>query len=311
VVVLFAPPACSTGEAHPRGFAGATQRATSAQAAPQAGSDSDNAAQVLKGIPGLDFSSLSSSAQRELAGVLSDEFCYCGCPHTLGACLKTHPTCKHARRMALLGASDAAAGSPAVEIILKLSKYYLSFREPRLSLKVDERLCTGKKEAKVTLVEFSDFQCPHCAAARPILEKLAQANAATMRFCFAPFPLPNHPDSGTAAQAALFARDRGKFWEMHDLLFENQTRLNPEQLRSLASKVGLAPAELGKAIDSNRYVEELSSWKEAGNRAGVDATPTVYLNGRKFNLALGAEALQRTVEDEIEWMSNKNSWAPD
>jgi protein-disulfide isomerase len=311
VVVAFAPPASSNGQGHLHGAGVALQQTTSGQAPRSNGSDPDSEAGVLKGIPGLDFSSLSSSAQRELASVFTDEFCYCGCPHTLAACLKTHPTCKHARRMAVLAASDAASGVPSVEIILRLSKYYSSFREPRLTLKVDENMCTGKKEAKVTLVEFSDFGCPHCAAARPILEKFAQANAATLRFCFAPFPLGNNPYSVPAAQAALFARDHRKFWEMHDLLFENQARLNTEQIKGLASKIGLSASELSKAIDSNKYAEELAGWKEAGNRAGLDATPTLYINGRKHRLAISADALQRSLEDEIEWMSNKNGWTAD
>ena len=309
VVVAFAPPTTSSGAVHLRGAFIALRQFTAGQTAKPAGSDSNNLL-VLNGIPGLDFSSLSSSAQRELASVFTDEFCYCGCPHTLGACLKTHPTCKHARRMAVLAASDAASGIPAVEIILNLSKYYSSFREPRVSFKVDENLCTGKKDAKVTLVEFSDFACPHCAAARPILEKFARENSAALRFCFAPFPLGN-PNSTPAAQAALFARDHHKFWEMHDLLFENQTRLNTEQIKALGSKIGLSVPELSKAIDSNKYADELTGWKEAGNRAGVDATPTLFINGRKHRLSISAESLERTLEDEIEWISNKNGWAPD
>lgn len=290
----------------PLGFA--IQSATFGQtAAPEA----DKSSRVLEGIPGLDFSSLSPSAKQELASFLSDEFCYCGCPHSVGACLKGHPTCQHARRMAVLAAAEAANGLPAVEIINDLSKYYLSFREPRQSLKVDERLCTGKKGAKVTLVEFSDFECPHCAAARPFLEKFAKSNADALRFCFSPYPLPGHPNSMPAAQAALFARDKGQFWEMHDLLFENQRQLGPELYRSLAAKLGLSPAEMSKAIESGRYAEELNGWKESGNRVHLDATPTLYFNGRKHQLPIGPETLQRALEDEIEWIANKNSWAPD
>jgi len=309
VLAAFAPPALSSGQAHWRDPTFGIQPATVGQAAPVP--EGDKASRDLEGIPGLNFSSLSSSAKQELGSVFSDEFCYCGCPHTLGACLKTHPTCQHARRMAVLAAAEASSGAPAVEIITHLSKYYLSFREPRLSLKVDDRLCTGKKEAKVTLVEFSDFECPHCGAARPILEAFARTNADSMRFCFSPFPLAGHPNSLPAAQAALFARDHGKFWQMHDLLFENQRQLNPELIKSLASKLGLSPAELSKALEAQRYADELNLWKESGIRAHVEATPTVYINGRKYLLPIGAEALQRTLEDEIEWISNKNSWAPD
>jgi len=309
VLAAFAPPALSSGQAHWRDPTFGIQPATVGQAAPAP--EGDKALRDLEGIRGLDFSSLSSSAKQELASVFSDEFCYCGCPHTLGACLKTHPTCQHARRMAVLAAAEASSGAPAVEIITHLSKYYLSFREPRLSLKVDDRMCTGKKEAKVTMVEFSDFECPHCAAARPILETFARTNADSLRFCFSPFPLAGHPNSLPAAQAALFARDHGKFWQMHDLLFENQRQLNPELIKSLASKLGLSPAELSKALEAQRYADELNLWKESGIRAHVEATPTVYINGRKYLLPIGAEALQRTLEDEIEWISNKNSWAPD
>lgn len=267
-------------------------------------------AEVLAGS-GVDVASLSPTAQRELANVLSDEFCYCGCPHTLGVCLKTHRTCQHARRMAALAAKDASAGGPAAEIILRLSKYYLSFREPRQSFRIDERMCLGSKEAKVTLLEFSDFECPHCAAVRPILEKFARDKASVARLCFAPFPLSSHPNATPAALAASLARDKGKFWEMHDLLFENQTRLSPDFIRTLGTKVNLSPGEVAKALDSPKYAAELEEWKAAGRKAGVDATPTLYVNGRKLNLGLSHEVLERTVEDELEWVSHNGRWAPD
>ena len=213
--------------------------------------------------------------------------------------------------MAVLAAAEAANGAPAVEIIAHLSSYYSSFREPRLNPKVDERMCTGSKGAKVTMVEFSDFECPHCAAARPALEQFAKNNRDALRFCFSPFPLTGHPNSVPAAQAALFGRDHGKFWEMHDLLFENQRQLSPEVMRSLAGKLGLAPADLSKAVEDGRYTQELNSWKESGNRAGVDATPTLYFNGRKHQLPIASETLQRALEDEVEWLAHNHHWAPD
>src|SRR5687768_2951135 len=132
-------------------------------AKPDAGSAPPPApAASLPSIQGMDFSSLSAPARRELATVLNDEFCYCGCPHTLGGCLQAHTSCKHARRMTQLAAAEAAEGVAAVEIIVHLSKYYASFNAPRAQLKVDDRMCMGNKAAKVTLVEFSDFECPFC-----------------------------------------------------------------------------------------------------------------------------------------------------
>jgi protein-disulfide isomerase len=94
-------------------------------------------------------------------------------------------------------------------------------------------------------------------------------------------------------------------------LFENQARLNQEVIRTLAAKVNLASNELSKAVDSPRYAAELQEWKEAGREAGVDSTPTLYVNGRKLNLALTADTLERTLQDEMEWISNQGRWAPD
>ncbi len=268
------------------------------------------AAMALSDVPGMDFSELPAAAKRELATVFADEFCYCGCPHSLGACLKQHTGCRHAKRMALLAASETAAGVAATDVIIELSKYYQSFSERRASFKVDDRQCFGAKDAPVTLVEYSDFECPFCAVARPMLQDLVKARK-TARVCFAPFPLSGHPNAMPAAQAALFARDKGKFWEMHDLLFENQMTLSPTEIRRLASTLGLDPRELGKATDAGKYVDELNASKDAGKAAGVDHTPSVYVNGRLLNLGLSPVMLEHTVDDELEWQANKGAWAAD
>ncbi len=237
------------------------------------------APEVVTGVPGMDFTTLPLSAQKELNQVLSDEFCYCGCPHSLGACLREHRGCHHARRMALLAAREAAAGAPSVE--------------------------------KVTFMEFSDFECPYCNSARPVLEKFVKESAPQVRLCFAPFPLPAHPHAIQAAQAALYARDHGKFWPMHDALFEKQTQLSDETIRGLAEQLGMSGADLGKALDSGKLRAEVEASKERGVSAGVDATPTIFVNGRKLSLLASPEVLSVTVQDELEWTNNHNAWVVD
>jgi protein-disulfide isomerase len=280
-----------------------------ALAADPKGADA-KAALVLADVPGMDFSPLSAPAQRELATVFTDDFCYCGCPHSLGACLKQHKGCRHAKRMALLAAGEASGGTPAVEIIVALSKYYQSFGEKRATFKVDDRMCQGPKDAAVTLVEFSDFECPYCSLARPMLEDFAKGKK-NVRFCYAPFPLSGHANATPAGQAALFARDKGKFWAMHDLLFENQMTLNPAEIKRLAASIGLDAAELTKAMDAGKYIDELNASKESGKAAGVDSTPSVYVNGRRLHLGLSPSILEHTVDDELEWLANKGAWAAD
>ncbi|MET0401634.1 MAG: thioredoxin domain-containing protein [Cystobacter sp.] len=268
---------------------------------------------VLQGIPGMDFSALSPSAQRELSTVFSDEFCYCGCPHTLGQCLKGHTTCQHAKRMAKFAARQAAAGNPATDIIVGLSEYYASFRATRQKFQVDPRMCMGDAKAPVTLVEFSDFECPYCGKARPVLEAFAKKNAARLRFCNVPFPLPMHSNAVPAGQAVLWARDQGKYWEMHDALFENAHRLSPAVMVELANKIGLKGAELQKVLQAGTYAQELEKYKTMGSLARIRGTPSLFFNGRfqDTQLGLNEDTLSHTLEDEILWRANNNAWAAD
>ena len=260
-------------------------------------------------VPGMDFSQLPPAAQAELAAVFTDEFCYCGCPHTLGACLTEHTECRHAKRMARLAAEVASAGHSSNEIIVLLSRYYLSFRE-RAEIPVDPKLCQGPADAKVTVVEFSDFECPYCAMAVPQLEAFAAANAEQVRLCHVPFPLPGHPNALPAAQAALLARDRGHFKAMHHALFEQQAQLSQPKILELAEKVGVSRAEVTKAWESGAYRDEIDRARELGRRLGVNGTPTVFVNGRRYELGYSPDPLRHTLEDELEWQAN-GGWAKD
>jgi protein-disulfide isomerase len=259
----------------------------------------------------MDFSALPESAQRELAQALSDEFCHCGCPHSLEACLKTHPTCRHAKRAAALAAHGAREGAPAAEIVNALSSHYLSFRKARASVTVDARLCRGPKEAPVTVAVFSDFECPYCAAARGPLERLQASFADKVRLCFVPYPLEAHPNAVIATQAALLARDAGKFWPMHDAIFESQASLSRAKLLQLAAKVGLDVAALGKAFDSGRYLDQIEGFKKVGRASGLSSTPTIFFNGRKSTLGFSDATLAHQLEDELEQLANGNAWMKD
>ncbi|MBM4381313.1 MAG: thioredoxin domain-containing protein, partial [Deltaproteobacteria bacterium] len=248
-------------------------------------------------------------ARKELATVLSDEFCYCGCPHSLGACLKTH-ACRHARRMALLAAADASQGVPAVETIVSLGNHYRGFGQKRAAFKVDARQCMGPADAPVTVVELSDFECPFCNAARPMLKQLVAGAKGKVRLCYAPFPLSSHPNGVPAASAVLFARDAGKFWEMHDALFDHQAELSVARVAELGKELGLDARALSRAMAEGKYKAEIDASREAGLAAGVDATPSLYMNGRKHVLPFDLATLAHSVEDELEWTEHKG-WGPD
>lgn len=267
-----------------------------------------DASRALADLPGFDFSRLSAPAKKELASVLTDEFDYCGRPLTLLASVKKGDACKHTKRLVGLAGAMANDGAPATEILVALSKYNQGFNGKRAKLTVDDKLCTGPKDAKVTLLEYSDFECPYCGAARPIIEGIVKAKS-NARLCWSPFPLPGHAHAVIAGQAALFARDGGKFWQMHDALFENQTILSETVIKDLVKKLGLDVAAFTKAVAANKYVDEMNASKDVGHTAGVDATPTIFINGRKMTLNLSTESLGLAIDDEVDWVTGNNAWS--
>lgn len=264
-------------------------------------------ARVLAGIPGMDFSKLPAGAMKELATVFTDEFDWCGRPLTVAASLKSGKACKHTQRMASMAAVQAMDGAPATEIIVALSKYNQSFAGKRTAFKPDDRMCKGAKDAKVTVVEFADFECPACNAARPVIEAAVKARK-DVRVCYQPFPLSGHPNGVPAAQAALFARESGKFWAMHDALFDNQLSLSEATIKDLVKKQGLDAAAFAKVLSSGKYLDELTASKDLGKAANVDATPSLYVNGRKLTFHPGLEAILLSIDDELEWTDGKNAW---
>jgi protein-disulfide isomerase len=268
-----------------------------------------SAAAAPQEAPPLDLSGLSESARRELVEAMGEEFCGCGAPHTLAACVQTHAGCQHSRREVRLAANLAERGATAAELGVMLARYNHSFLEARVKLPVDEKMCLGDPHAPVTLAEYADFECPICGVSRPILEKFVEDRPGQVRLCYLPFPLPMHPNAIPAGQAALFARDHGKFWAVHNGLFENQKRLSPDVIREVVVQAGLPADAWAKALASGAYIAELERFRNSAVAANVQGTPTVYLNGRKVDFLPNAEVLQLTLEDERDYQAHKGSWA--
>jgi protein-disulfide isomerase len=147
----------------------------------------------------------------------------------------------------------------------------------------------GPADAPVTLVEYGDYQCPHCGMAHPVVEQIRAHFRQTLRFVFRHFPMTEiHPFAQTAAEAAEFGGAHGRFWEMHDGLFDNQDSLNDGSLAlplifALAEAAGLAAAELRDALARGDYIPKIRSDFLSGIRSGVNGTPTFFINGRRHD----------------------------
>ncbi len=262
-------------------------------------------------VPGA--GDLTAAQLAVLSRVLEDEFCYCGCPHTLAGCLREHRACKHAPRMAGLAARLARGGLTQNEILKVLTAYYASFDASRRS-KLDVKGYgppLGEPAAPVTIVEFSDFTCPYCQMLRPRLEEFVNARKDRVKLFYKPFPLASHEHSMEAAETGEWARDHGKFWRMHDLLFEHPHALTPDDLVGYAARVGGDPDDLRAALASGKYRPKVLTSQTEARGAGIAATPTLYFDGRRFELPDYSDAaLDFTLADEEEWRKN-GGWSRD
>ena len=138
----------------------------------------------------------------------------------------------------------------------------------------------GNLNAAITLVEYGDFECPHCRRAHPLVKRLLKEKSKEVHFVFRNFPLQEiHPHAYAAAITAEAAGRQDKFWEMHDLIFENQDKLNIHFLLSLAKGLGLDLPQFAKDSKSEEVKSKIEKDFESGIRSGVNGTPTFFLNG--------------------------------
>jgi protein-disulfide isomerase len=157
----------------------------------------------------------------------------------------------------------------------------------------------GPDGAAVTLVEFSDFQCPYCLIAVGKLNAVMDAYPGKIKLIFKQFPLDMHSQAALAAAAAIAAHRQGKFWPMHDALFAHRRELSRPLILGLAGTVGLDGQRFQADLDSAETKKTVARDMEDGDRAGVEGTPTVFINGRKYNGALDLPAIRTVIDEEL------------
>jgi protein-disulfide isomerase len=158
----------------------------------------------------------------------------------------------------------------------------------------------GNVKAPVTIVEFSDFQCPFCARARPTVNKVRETYGDKVRILFRDFPLQMHAQATKAAEAASCAGDQDKFWEMHDRLFASQAKLQVPDLKQHAADLGLQADTFGECLDSGKYASKWQQGLADGTQYGVTGTPAFFINGRPLMGARPFEDFATVIDDELE-----------
>lgn len=158
----------------------------------------------------------------------------------------------------------------------------------------------GKDNAKVTVVEFGDFQCPACGTLHPVLKEIKKKYAdASVQFVFRQFPLPQHENAIPSAQASLAANMQGKFWEFHNALFEHQTNLKANDFITYAKNIGLDVEKFKQDLKASTVADAVQRDRADGNALGVRSTPTLFINDIQYTGKYSVADLSAVIEAEL------------
>jgi len=174
------------------------------------------------------------------------------------------------------------------------------------SISVDDDPVRGDANAPVTVVEFTDFQCPSCAAMQPILDEVLKSYGSKVRYVVRDFPLLAHANARKAAEAANAAKAQGKFFEYTALLFKHQNALDVPSLKKYASDLGLNRALFDTSLDSGQYAAEVRHDINDGEKYGVESTPTIFINGVALSV-LSDEGLRAAIDKALAAAASKVS----
>jgi protein-disulfide isomerase len=199
----------------------------------------------------------------------------------------------------LTGERTSDARSAFVTTLKAKTPVVVSLEPPRLAVSEAGRPAKGPEGAPITMIEFSDFQCPFCQRAYATVQQVLSTYGDRIRFVYRHYPLPNHPAAGPAAEASLCADEQGQFWPYHDRLFANAERLSDADLKRHAVDVGLDAAKFNACFDSHKFQDEVAEDFAAGNSLGVNGTPAFFVNGRLLSGAQPFEAFKELIDEEL------------
>lgn len=246
-------------------------------------------------LPGVDTSNLTSREKSEWSRFVSELRSPCADqPVSVAQCVSESRACKACVPAAKALAKQVQRGRtrPQIEGFYKARFGADQVKE----IALEDSPSKGSPGAAVVLVEFADFQCPACRAARPILEDALKKHDGQARLVFKNFPLSIHQYGEKLARAARAAQNQGKFWEMYGALFDNQERISPPVIDELAKGLGLDMAKFQKDMDSEAVADSVSRDRKQGERLDLQSTPTLFINGRLFT---GTQDFPEELEDWI------------
>jgi protein-disulfide isomerase len=261
--------------------------------------------QTAASLPGIDLSGLSAAQKGTVLKILREQDCTCKCGMKMAECRVKDPSCSYSHGMAAVIIQAVKEGKSEADALKAASaSKWAQVQQPSIldapvSIPTAGAPVTGPQDAPITLVEFSDFQCPYCAAAVPQIEALLKAYPKQVKLIFKQYPLETHPQAALAATAALAAQKQGKFWQMHDAMFAHHDSLSRSAIVALAQQIGLDAKRFESDIASTEVRETVIRDMQDGDAAGVQGTPTLFINGQRYNGPIELNTLKPLLDAQL------------
>lgn len=259
----------------------------------------------LESLPAVDLSGLSPAQKTTVLKLLRGRDCTCGCGMKVAECRVKDPNCFYSKGLASVIVASIKAGKSEKDALAdaEASRFAHPPEHKLLEDPIEVPTAgapeTGPDNAAITLVEFTDFQCPYCAMATPQIQAVLRAYPTQVRLFFKQFPLDIHSQAALAAAAAVAAQKQGKFWQMHDALFASHNDLRRATILALASAVGLDMKRFEADLDSPEVRKAVSKDLDDGTNVGVMSTPTLFIDGQHYNGNIKLDVLKPILDAEL------------
>jgi protein-disulfide isomerase len=251
----------------------------------------------------IDLSALTPAQKQAVLKLTREQDCSCLCGMKVAECVNRDPNCTYSKALVALAIKGVQEGKSLVEIS-KLMDASPKAHRPKLledpvAIPVSGSPTRGPNDARIALIEFSDFECPYCSLAVGEVNTIMTAYPKDVKLIYKQFPLSMHPHAPLAAAASLAANQQGKFWQMHDALFKNFRKLSRENILALAKEIGLDMDKFTADLDSPKYQAVIKKDLADGETAGVYGTPSFFVNGKHYNGPLSLESIKPILDAEL------------
>jgi protein-disulfide isomerase len=280
------------------GLATAACSRTPAEAHPAPPAASPSAGATDKVPPGVDVSKLDDFGKKVFFRIGNSEPSICGQGQSLlasanaekGGCARSVNALRYVVRLVDQGYTDSEVGE-------SLAKRYRPIQPKKID--VSDAPMKGNPNARITLVEFADYECPHCKRLQPVLRQIVDEFPNDVKLYFKHYPLPQHPNARLAAEGAVAAQKQGKFWQYQDKIWDHQEDLGPAEIEKVAKETGLDVSKFRKDIASDAVKARVAKDHDEGSTIGLQATPTLFIDGREYTDSRDADSLRDWIKDEL------------